>query len=138
MNKPILSGRGNLLNSVTGFLVSRGQKLKVAITPQKGIRLIFLSQLWISLWWRARSRVRELLQEQAWRHKPTLELQSSLYEKLSFLSNLSRRTFPGNILCVSKRGERDVRRTLKVNHLEKGSEIKNDSPTIKESIKMGD
>lgn len=43
-----------------------------------------------------------------------------------------------HILCVSKRGERDVRRTLKVNHLEKGSEIKNDSPTIKESIKMGD
>lgn len=46
--------------------------------------------------------------------------------------------FRYDILCVSKRGERDVRRTLKVNHLEKGSEIKNDSPTIKESIKMGD
>lgn len=94
MNKPILSGRGNLLNSVTGFWSLGAKKWKVAITPQKGIRLIFLSQLWINLWWRARSRVCELLQEQAWRHKPTLELQSSLYEKLSFLSNLSRRTFP--------------------------------------------
>ena len=32
----------------------------------------------------------EVLWEQAWRHKLTLGLQSSLYEKLSFLSNLSR------------------------------------------------
>ncbi len=49
MNKPILSGRGNLLNSVTDKLVPSGVNgKKVAITPQKGIRLIFLSQLWIT------------------------------------------------------------------------------------------
>lgn len=82
----------------------------------------------------------EVLQEQAWRHKLTLGLQSSLYEKLSFLSNLSRSILRrgDSRLYVSKHGERKVRRTLKVNHLEKGSEIKNDSPTHKESIKMGD